>query len=131
MSRTIREVLELQTADQAASLERLMARGGLYFKGRDIAAAVLHKMTQHEPFYPPIFEKADPEGEIDGFTEYFGVTTLDDLPTSTMLPPHIKDVRVDVIDRTSQLYPHELALVGGMLPAVRIIFLESQTDQAE
>ena len=129
MSRTIKEVLELQTEDQAASLERLMARGGLYFKGRDIAAAVLDKMTQHTPFYPPIFEKADPEGEIDGFVEYFGVTALEELPTSPVLPPHIQDVRIDVIDRTSQLYPHELAHVGATLPAVRIIFLESPTDQ--
>ncbi len=130
MSRTIKEALQLDAKEQAASLERLLARGGLYFKGRDIAAAVLEKMVQHTPFYPPIFEQADPEGEIDGFVEYFGVATLDALARSPMLPQHILDVRVDTIERTSQLYPHELALVGATLPAVRIIFLENQSDQA-
>jgi hypothetical protein len=129
MSRTIKEALLADSSEQALRIEALLARGGLYFKGRDIAAAVLEKMVQHAPFYPPIFEKADPEGEIDGFVEYFGVTSLEELPASGLLPSHIQDVRIDTIERTSQLYPHELAFVGTTLPAVRIIFLETQTDQ--
>jgi hypothetical protein len=123
MSTTIQEALHSQ--DPKAALEELVSNGGRYYKGRDIAIAVLQKISNGEPYYPPIFSLKNDDGEMRGFLEHFGVTAPEELPISEKLSRYIGSISIVEVTKLSQARPHEQEIVGTGLPAVRLVFIET------
>ncbi|NBU33217.1 hypothetical protein EB118_04380 [bacterium] len=123
MSITIHEALG--SPDPKAALEELISHGGRYFKGRDIAIAVLHKISSGEPYYPPIFSLKNDDGEMRGFLEHFGVASPEELPISEKLAPYIGSISIVEVTKLSQARPHEQEIVGTGLPAIRLVFIET------